>query len=236
MPVSPKDNQEVRDQRREQILDAASVVFSERGLVASKIADIARVAGLSHGLVYHYFESKEHVFAALIERVLGGIRESLTAASGTPAERLEESIQRAVALTRDRPEVGRLLSQSMLLQSIPETSRLAAMNHACEIHDHWTRLLRDCQKSGAVTEAIAASELASMLLMMFRGMAIRPPGMKQSPIPLPSFEAIAGILGLERGATGTPKPKGSASKITGKKPQKKTQKKGSHAPARRPRS
>jgi multidrug efflux pump subunit AcrA (membrane-fusion protein) len=90
----------------------------------------------------------------------------------------------------------------MLLQSIPETSRLAAMNHACEIHDHWTRLLRDCQKSGAVTGAIAASELASMLLMMFRGMAIRPPGMKQSPIPLPSFEAIAGVLGLERGAMG----------------------------------
>lgn len=68
MPRTLEQNQQIRDERREQILQAALKVFARRGMVAAKISDIATEAGLSHGLVYHYFKSKEEVFFTLVKK------------------------------------------------------------------------------------------------------------------------------------------------------------------------
>jgi len=68
MPRSKEQNLEIRGQRSEGILNAALRVFSRRGMVATKISDIAQEAGLSHGLVYHYFKSKEEIFTRLVRR------------------------------------------------------------------------------------------------------------------------------------------------------------------------
>lgn len=65
--------------RRNQILEAARKLFVERGYVATKMSDIAELAGLSKGGVYFHFVSKEDVFSALVEdefqRSSGFIRE-----------------------------------------------------------------------------------------------------------------------------------------------------------------
>src|SRR5688572_8327789 len=53
--------------RRDQILEAARKLFVERGYVATKMSDIAELAGLSKGGVYFHFVSKEEVFSALVE-------------------------------------------------------------------------------------------------------------------------------------------------------------------------
>jgi AcrR family transcriptional regulator len=53
--------------RRNQILEAARKLFVERGYVATKMSDIAELAGLSKGGVYFHFVSKEDVFGALVE-------------------------------------------------------------------------------------------------------------------------------------------------------------------------
>lgn len=54
--------------RRQQILDAALKVFSERGFTRATNRDIARTAGIkSPGLIYHYFENKEDVLKAVLE-------------------------------------------------------------------------------------------------------------------------------------------------------------------------
>ncbi|QPR69332.1 TetR/AcrR family transcriptional regulator [Lysinibacillus macroides] len=68
MPRTETQNLELRAQRREEILQAALHVFARRGMVATKISDIAKEANLSHGLVYHYFQSKEEIFTLLVQR------------------------------------------------------------------------------------------------------------------------------------------------------------------------
>jgi AcrR family transcriptional regulator len=60
--------------RREQILDAANALFAERGYDEVLIEDIARAAGVTRGLVHHYFGGRKNVYIALLER-LGGMRE-----------------------------------------------------------------------------------------------------------------------------------------------------------------
>jgi len=65
------------DERKNEILDIASDLFTAKGYDGTSISDIIEKAGVARGTVYHHFKSKEDVLNALIERV--GIR-FLTAA------------------------------------------------------------------------------------------------------------------------------------------------------------
>ena len=57
----------VVEDRREQIIDAAMLVFSQKGFTRATNKDIAREAGITPGLIYHYFENKEALLKAIIE-------------------------------------------------------------------------------------------------------------------------------------------------------------------------
>jgi AcrR family transcriptional regulator len=57
----------VVEDRREQILDAAMRAFARKGFTRATNKDIAQEAGITAGLIYHYFESKEAVLKAMIE-------------------------------------------------------------------------------------------------------------------------------------------------------------------------
>ena len=53
--------------KRRQILDGARSVFLGQGFEGASMNDIARVAGVSKGTLYVYFENKEQLFAAVVE-------------------------------------------------------------------------------------------------------------------------------------------------------------------------
>ena len=65
-------------QRREKLLDAAIEIFFQKGFHATRLEDIAKQAGLSKGTLYLYFENKEAIFLALIERLALGNVQKLT--------------------------------------------------------------------------------------------------------------------------------------------------------------
>src|SRR5437868_42480 len=50
---------------RERILAAATEVFARRGFHGTRVADIAELAGIAYGLVYHHFKNKEEILAAI---------------------------------------------------------------------------------------------------------------------------------------------------------------------------
>ena len=54
--------------RRQQILEAALDVFAEWGFEGATTTEIATRAGVTHGLIYFYFSSKEELFAAVCAR------------------------------------------------------------------------------------------------------------------------------------------------------------------------
>jgi AcrR family transcriptional regulator len=57
--------------RPSEILEAALAVFAEKGLVAARMDDIARRAGVTKGTIYLYFENKDAVFKALLAETIG---------------------------------------------------------------------------------------------------------------------------------------------------------------------
>ena len=65
-PRSEEANAQVKDDRRRQILLSALQVFVRKGFSATKMSDIATDAGISYGLLYHYFQSKNQIYAELV--------------------------------------------------------------------------------------------------------------------------------------------------------------------------
>jgi len=91
MAKSEEQNKIIRDQRYEEIGSAALKVFARKGFAATKISDITALSKVSYGLFYHYFESKEHVYEALIFNVLDMFIETVEEAekkSDSPWEQL----------------------------------------------------------------------------------------------------------------------------------------------------
>jgi TetR/AcrR family fatty acid metabolism transcriptional regulator len=66
MTDSPSKREQVREERRKQILEAALAVFSQKGYHATNVSDVAAQAGVSQGTIYWYFDSKDDLFQAAI--------------------------------------------------------------------------------------------------------------------------------------------------------------------------
>jgi TetR/AcrR family transcriptional regulator, fatty acid metabolism regulator protein len=62
---APSTLTEQTPDRRRDLLDAAARVFARKGFHASRVGDIAVEAGVAHGLLYHYFRSKEEVLETI---------------------------------------------------------------------------------------------------------------------------------------------------------------------------
>jgi TetR/AcrR family transcriptional regulator, fatty acid metabolism regulator protein len=56
---------EAATDRRRELLDAAVRVFARKGFHGSRVGDIAEEAGVAHGLLYHYFRSKDEVLETI---------------------------------------------------------------------------------------------------------------------------------------------------------------------------
>lgn len=124
------------EERREQILDAALSMFSAKGFAGASIRDIARQAGVTEGLIYHYFENKEQLMHACwkertwrahLERILANaegmaVSDVLHALVSDFLQTLYENapaIRMCTAETQHNPEMA-----AFFLQKIEDNQRL----------------------------------------------------------------------------------------------------------------
>ena len=182
--------------KRHQILEGAHAVFTARGFDAASMSDIAATANVSKGTLYVYFQDKEHLFIALIEREREkqkqGIYEALADdpdlahALASFGERLVRLITGGFALSAQRivlgvaermPELGREFFERGPMQG---TRRLAAF----------------LQRRVEVGElAIADAGLAAaQFIDLCQSTLTRPRLFNAVPVP-PDDEEIARVVG-----------------------------------------
>ena len=99
--------------QRTAILEAAIRVFADRGGAGTTIRDIGRAAGLNSALLYYYFDNKEALFRAAVERVMSEFMERLRArparfASGR--DRLRFVVETGLGYYTEHPERLRLIT------------------------------------------------------------------------------------------------------------------------------
>jgi AcrR family transcriptional regulator len=63
--------------RREQLLDVAMTLFEHRAYDAVTLEGIAEAAGVSPGLVHHYFGTKREVFLGVVARAISGFQQAV---------------------------------------------------------------------------------------------------------------------------------------------------------------
>ena len=90
---TPPRYQRRKEDRPAEITAAAFETFAEKGYANAKVADVARRAGVSKGLLYLYFKTKEELFKAVIRSVLIPRVNTLTEMAVSDAESAEAFIR-----------------------------------------------------------------------------------------------------------------------------------------------
>jgi AcrR family transcriptional regulator len=75
MPRSKEQFEEMRNSTREKIHSAAIYLFARKGLAGTSVQDIAEKAGISIGLLYRHFKTKESLYYSLVEFVISALQE-----------------------------------------------------------------------------------------------------------------------------------------------------------------
>jgi AcrR family transcriptional regulator len=73
MPRSPKQYEEIRNEKRQLIMDVALDHFANEGYLPTSISHIAQTAGISKGLMYNYFKSKEDLLKCILDLLIDEI-------------------------------------------------------------------------------------------------------------------------------------------------------------------
>ena len=94
------------------ILDAAVRVFARKGYHASRVGDIAEEAGVAHGLLYHYFASKEELLETVFRETWSDLLEAFARVADSDEPAVEQLRQVAAILLRSwrrDPDLVRVL-------------------------------------------------------------------------------------------------------------------------------
>jgi len=106
------DRSIAQEEKRRLILEAAIRVFARKGYHTCRVGDIAEEAGVAHGLLYHYFASKEAVLETVFRENWSLLVDAVRAVEATGDPALEQLRHVAAILLRswrDSPDLVRVL-------------------------------------------------------------------------------------------------------------------------------
>jgi TetR/AcrR family transcriptional regulator, fatty acid metabolism regulator protein len=98
--------------KRQQLLDAAVRVFAREGYHTSRVGDIAEEAGVAHGLLYHYFTSKQEVLETIFRENWRQLLERFHEVEASPeqsAEQLRGVAKILLRTWRNDPDLVRVM-------------------------------------------------------------------------------------------------------------------------------
>ena len=97
MPRTTEQNEQIRAETRAVIINSAMRLFAQKGYATTTTRNIAAEAGLSVGLMYHYFDSKERLLQAVFDHVMARIDERLIAVmQNSPPDDLLANLLKAI--------------------------------------------------------------------------------------------------------------------------------------------
>lgn len=151
------------------LVTAARTVFEEKGFAATRMGDVARAAGVSHGTVYTYFETKDELLTAAIQQIVDTIRESMRTPEGTdPLRRAWVANRRYLDAYTANAELMRVIEEAssadpqfaVILEDLRRT-------HTERVSEH----IRRMQSTGVAAADLDPDDTALALCAMVEGYA-----------------------------------------------------------------
>ncbi len=144
--------------KKRQLLDAAMREFSAHGIAGARVDQIAKAAGVSAGLVYTYFGSKDDLFAAVFDDI---VDDTLTSTPITPHD-LAEYAGRLFDRYEAQPEVQRFVNWYRL--EAASSAPLHAASLASMVAK--TKAIQAAQDAGELTRLLSAVDLLGVVLQL----------------------------------------------------------------------
>ena len=163
------------DAQRERIMCAALKCFIEHGFHAASMANIAEAAQMSAGLMYRYFENKDAIVLAIVERQLVEKRAAIQQMRSpkTSCSRMLQIFEQWRARDPGSMSVALFLEMSAEATRNPRIAEALHSSDALTREELQTWLGRSREDGGAgLTDGMAASR-ALLLRCVFEGLALR---------------------------------------------------------------
>ena len=168
--ISPKRMQD----RYDAILDAAKRAFADKGFEGTSIADIARTAQISDGLVYRYFRNKRELLYEVLrkfyERILLDLETQVFKHDGFSA-RLEALIRRHLEVFVSDTDLCRLFISEVRTASDYEGSSIQELNRLYT--SVLIRIVKDAVKTGEVRSDVNPKLLRDVIFGAIEHLAWR---------------------------------------------------------------
>lgn len=160
-----KDKTTSRTNKRELILHSAIHVIAQRGYYNTRISDIIKHAGIAHGLLYHYFESKEEVLISIFKtswrQLINDIKEIINDIDD-PFAKLGGIIDYSFDMFKRNPDLMKVLI--MDIPRIPEFYSKSNQKLYLNYYETITEVIVNGQKSGTFNPNISAEVTAESIL------------------------------------------------------------------------
>ncbi len=174
MPRTEEANRKIRDERRSNILDAARKVFARKGPSAT-MAEVAEEAGVSDGLAYRYFPSKNAIFKDLAEEMLRSstpLTGRIKDISGTPGERLAFLITAILENRRDNPELYQFFFKMLADEKAPNDLQEIVRKNGQDLQEAIRQLVVQGQATGEVADD-DPDQLVTVIVASLQGIWMR---------------------------------------------------------------
>ena len=188
--------QSVPDKGTRQILLTAIEVFAKKGLVGTKIKDIATKAGFSQGFVYNYFKSKDDIFTRVVELASEGAVKSVKYISeqkGSPYQKIYWLTEAFLYSDSIAMQHWRLIAlQAATSEAIPEDAKKRSKEKNKETLQCFIPIIIEGQKTGEIVDEDPVI-LAIAYFSFIQGLGITRV-QSGKDIPFPSIEMVLGFL------------------------------------------
>ncbi|MEV4066940.1 TetR/AcrR family transcriptional regulator [Nonomuraea dietziae] len=163
------------DERRREVLSAATAVIVRDGIDAATSRAIAKEAGYSNGVLAHYFADKDEILLSALRdshrRIRARITERVGDARGLAA--LREVLMDNLPLNEERAQETRLeisfWSRSLAVERLAEVQRA----EAAELRAAVRRLLEEARAAGEIRADEGLDDLTERLLALVDGLSLR---------------------------------------------------------------
>ena len=121
-PRTPKQFEEIREEKKSLIMDSALEHFAREGFHATTITHIAQHAGISKGLLYNYFSSKEDLLAAIIQKSISEVFNyfDIDRDGQLSEDEFEFFIRKIAQILREKQTFWRLFFQLLMQSEVRE--------------------------------------------------------------------------------------------------------------------
>ena len=176
MARNQKQNEQMRDDRCTAILSAAGRFFAVRGFQATKISDIAAEVGMSQGLLYHYYRSKEEIFIEIIRSAfdkMNAAARALEKASLSPSQKLKTLVSSLIKSLESPDFVwfSTLISTASISDAVPAGAKEIIEKERDVPYEVLARIVREGQAEGSV-KSQNADDLTTVFWTAIKGLAL----------------------------------------------------------------